>query len=77
MIIKEFIHDILKYVVSSYWGAILCFLFGIWKLRDTIKNTPKNIEKSVGQPYIQGIFAGVFSILLSIIIIVYIIKGEM
>ena len=67
---EEIIHSI----ISTYYFAIAAIIFGIWKLKDTIKNTPRNTNLSL-QPFLSGIFGSIGFIVLGIIIIYYKIEG--
>ena len=42
--------EIINSIISTYYFAIVAIIFGIWKLRDTIKNTPANIPNSSPLP---------------------------
>jgi hypothetical protein len=69
---EKIIHNIM----STYYFAFAAIIFGIWKLKDTIKNTP-HYKESALQPFLSGIFAGIGSVVLGIIIIYYKIKGKL
>lgn len=56
--------------MSTYYFAIVVIIFGIWKLRDTIKNTPRYTDSAL-QPFMSGIVAGIGSIILGVIIIYF------
>lgn len=68
---EKIIHDIM----STYYFAIAAIVFGIWKLRDTIKNTPRFTDLSL-QPFFSGIVGSIGFVVLGIIIIYYKIKGK-
>ncbi len=63
-------------IISTYYFAIAAIIFGIWKLRDTIKNTPHYAESAL-QPFLSGIFGSIGSLVLGIIIIYLKIKGKL
>ena len=67
---------IIHSIISTYYFAIFAIIFGIWKLRDTIKNTPHYAESAL-QPFLSGIFAGIGSIVLGITIIYFKIKSKL
>lgn len=69
---EKIIHNI----ISTYYFAFVAIIFGIWKLKDTIKNTP-HYKESALQPFLSGIFAGIGSVILGIIIIYHITKGKL
>lgn len=70
---EEIIHSI----ISTYYFAIAAIIFGVWKLRDTIKNTPVNTPNSSLQPFMSGIAAGIGSVILGVIIIYFKIRGKL
>lgn len=47
---------IIHLLMFNYTFAIVAIFFGIWKLRDTIKNTPRDSDSSL-QPFLSGIIA--------------------
>lgn len=67
---------IIHSIISTYYFAIFAFIFGIWKLRDTIKNTTRDTNSAL-QPFLSGIFGSIAFIVLGIIIIYYKIKGNL
>ena len=67
---------IIHSIISTYYFAFAAIIFGIWKLKDTIKNTPVNTPNSSLQPFLSGIFGSIAFIVLGIIIIYFKIKGE-
>ena len=67
--------EILYQILDTYYFAIATIIFGVWKLRDTVKNTTPRPESAL-QPYTSGIAAAIGSIILGIIIIYSKIKGE-
>ena len=67
---------IIHSIISTYYFAIFAFIFGIWKLRDTIKNTTRDTNSAL-QPFLSGIFGSIAFIVLGIIIIYYKIKGKL
>jgi hypothetical protein len=69
---EKIIHNIM----SSYYFAIVAIIFGIWKLRDTIKNTPRYTDSAL-QPFMSGIVAGIGSIILGVIIMYFKITGKL
>jgi len=69
---EKIIHNI----ISTYYFAIVAIIFGIWKLRDTIKNTPRYTDSAL-QPFMSGIVAGIGSIILGVIIIYFKITGKL
>ena len=69
---EKIIHNIM----STYYFAIVVIIFGIWKLRDTIKNTPRYTDSAL-QPFMSGIVAGIGSIILGVIIIYFKITGKL
>ena len=68
--------EIINSIISTYYFAFVAIIFGIWKLRDTIKNTPRDTGLSL-QPFSSGIVAGVGSVVLGVIIIYFKIKGKL
>ena len=68
--LKNNMENIIHSIISTYYFAIAAIIFGIWKLRDTIKNTPtpNNTPNSSLQPFLSGIFASICSVVLGIII---------
>lgn len=67
---------IIHLLMFNYIFAVVSIIFGIWKLRDTIKNTTRDLDLSL-QPFLSGIFAGIGSIILGIMIIYLKIKGKL
>lgn len=68
--------EIVKSIITTYYFAIAAIIFGIWKLRDTIKNTTRDLDLSL-QPFLSGIFAGIGSIIFGVMIIYLKIKGKL
>lgn len=70
---------IIHSIISTYYFAIVAIIFGIWKLRDTIKNTPTpdKTPNSSLQPFLSGIFASIAFVVLGIMIIYLKIKGKL
>ncbi|MFN7045529.1 MAG: hypothetical protein ACK4M1_10055 [Flavobacterium sp.] len=66
---------IIHSLMFNYIFAIVTIIFGLWKLRDTIKNTPRDSDLSL-QPFLSGIVGSIAFIVLGIIIIYFKIKGE-
>lgn len=67
---------IIHLLMFNYIFAVVSIIFGIWKLRDTIKNTPHYAESAL-QPFLSGIFASIAFVVLGITIIYFKIKGEL
>lgn len=68
--------ELINSIISTYYFAIAAIIFGLWKLRDTIKNTPRNTDLSL-QPFFSGIVGSIGFIVLGIIIIYFKIKGKL
>ena len=60
----------------NYIFAVISIIFGLWKLRDTIKNTSRDSDLSL-QPFLSGIFGSIGCIVLGIIIIYFKITGKL
>lgn len=68
--------EIIHRIISTYYFAIAAIIFGIWKLRDTIKNTPRYTDSAL-QPFMSGIAGSIGSIVLGITIIYFKIKSKL
>lgn len=67
---------IIHLLMFNYIFAVVSIIFGIWKLKDTIKNTTRDTNLSL-QPFLSGIVGSVAFVVLGIIIICFKIKGKL
>jgi hypothetical protein len=68
--------NFINYLLSTYLGAIVSLLFGLFYLLDTIKHQ-KKYESSALQPYTKGIVGGIGFMLIGIIIIIAKLMGKL
>ncbi len=74
--LKNKMEKIIHLLMFNYIFAIISIIFGIWKLRDTIKNTTRDTNSAL-QPFLSGIVGSIAFIVLGFIIIYFKIKGKL
>ncbi len=74
--LKNKMEKITHLLMFNYIFAIISIIFGIWKLRDTIKNTSRDSNLSL-QPFLSGIVGSIAFIVLGFIIIYFKITGKL
>ena len=74
--LKNKMEKITHLLMFNYIFAIISIIFGIWKLRDTIKNTSRDSNLSP-QPFLSGIVGSIAFIVLGFIIIYFKITGKL
>lgn len=67
---------IIHLLMFNYIFAVVSIIFGIWKLKDTIKNTTRDTDSAL-QPFLSGIFGSIAFVVLGIMIIYLKIKGKL
>lgn len=60
----------LHFLVQSYWGALFFLLFGIYFIKDSIK------EQTITANNLRGWAAGIGGIILSILILIFKLTGK-
>ncbi len=72
----ESMKEIISLVLFNYFFAMGIIAYGLWHLRDTIKNTPRYTNSAL-QPFLNGIAGSIFLIIVGVLIIYFKLVGDL